>query len=142
MVHEATSSVESESAEPHSPRILEVANSLLRFAPATRPPTQSNPSLSFLSQQENNSVLLKKKGVNNTKMAPQLKAYIDDLNNIALPDAIQAIAELFPDLTGSVSLTCVYLIQHPDYEGETRLNDLGRIFLACARRCTKEHASF
>lgn len=75
-------------------------------------------------------------------MAPQLKTHIDELNNLALPDAIQAIAELLPGLTGSVSPTCVYLIQHPDYEGEARLNDLGRIFLDCAYRCTTEHASF
>lgn len=75
-------------------------------------------------------------------MAPQLHAYIDELNNLALPDAIQAIADLFPGLTGSVSPTCVYLIQHPDYEGEARLNDLGNFFLACACRCTTENASF
>lgn len=75
-------------------------------------------------------------------MAPQHKTYIDELNNIALPDAIQAIADLFPGLTGSVSQTCEYLIQHPDYEGEAHLNDLGKIFLDCAGRCTTEHASF
>ncbi|KAJ6110571.1 hypothetical protein N7486_002806 [Penicillium sp. IBT 16267x] len=74
-------------------------------------------------------------------MAPQLQAYIDELNNLALHDAIQTIANLFPGLTGSVSPTCTYLIKHPDYEDEAHLNDLGQIFLACARRCTTEHAS-
>ncbi|KAJ5992397.1 hypothetical protein N7451_008121 [Penicillium sp. IBT 35674x] len=75
-------------------------------------------------------------------MVPQLKSYIDELNNLALPDAIQAIANLFPGLTGGVSPNSVYLIQHPDYEGEAHLNDLGETFLVCARRCTTEHASF
>ena len=75
-------------------------------------------------------------------MAPSLQTYIDEMENKPLLETITAIANLFPNLKGSVSPTCKYPISHPDYEGEASLNDLGARFLRCASRCTDEHASF
>ncbi|KAJ5649524.1 uncharacterized protein N7484_003247, partial [Penicillium longicatenatum] len=60
------------------------------------------------------------------KTVPQLKAYIDELNNRPLPGTIQAIADLFPGLTRSLTPIRVYLVQHPEYDGEARLDYLGK----------------
>ncbi|KAJ5765501.1 hypothetical protein N7520_005060 [Penicillium odoratum] len=75
-------------------------------------------------------------------MTAQLKAHIDEIGNCSLSDTIQAIADLLPGLTGYVSPTCQYVITHQDYSGDAPLNDLGGIFLKCAKRCTNENASF
>ncbi|KAJ5641643.1 hypothetical protein N7490_005643 [Penicillium lividum] len=75
-------------------------------------------------------------------MTAQLKAHIDEFGNLSLNDTIQAIANFLPGLTGYVSPTCQYVITHQDYSGEAHLNDMGGIFLKCAKRCTDENASF
>ncbi|KAJ5084881.1 hypothetical protein NUU61_009460 [Penicillium alfredii] len=74
-------------------------------------------------------------------MAP-LQEYIDNIPTLALADAIQAIIDLTPGLTTSVSATGDRLVAHPDYEGQGSLSNLGRYYLECAARCQTEHASF
>ncbi|KAJ5280463.1 hypothetical protein N7478_005835 [Penicillium angulare] len=55
-------------------------------------------------------------------MAPQLQAHINEMQNLPLDEAIQSIIDLLPGLEGSVSPKYIYLIKHPDYEGEADLN--------------------
>lgn len=75
-------------------------------------------------------------------MASQLQAHIKEIPNLPLRDAIQAIINLTPGLTVSVSPTGEYIIHHNSYEGPAHLNDLASHYLECGRRCTNEHAPF
>ncbi|GFF61960.1 hypothetical protein IFM51744_10844 [Aspergillus udagawae] len=75
-------------------------------------------------------------------MASQLQLHINEIPNLGLSDAIQAIIDLAPGLTASVSPTGQYVIHHHDYEGPAHLNDLASHYLECGRRCTNEHAPF
>lgn len=75
-------------------------------------------------------------------MATQLQDHINSITHLTLSDTIQAIAELTPHLTITVSATGVYLAQHPNYDGICNLNDLGKLYLECAERCISEHAPF
>lgn len=75
-------------------------------------------------------------------MTTQLQHHIDSITHLDLTNTIQAIAELTPHLTITVSATGVYLAQHPRYEGSGQLNDLGTLYLECAERCISEHAPF
>lgn len=75
-------------------------------------------------------------------MASQLQHRINEIPNLALSDAIQAIVDLAPGLTASVSPTGQYLIHHHYYKGPAHLNDLASHYLECGHRCTIEHAPF
>ncbi|KAJ5151288.1 uncharacterized protein N7482_010540 [Penicillium canariense] len=72
----------------------------------------------------------------------QLQSYIDKIPDLPLAEAIQAIIDLTPGLTVSVSSTGEYIIDHAIYEGQAHLNVLGSHYLQCGRRCQTEHAPF
>ncbi|KAL4804235.1 hypothetical protein BDV18DRAFT_142777 [Aspergillus unguis] len=79
-----------------------------------------------------------------------LSAHLQDLHNgtLSLHATIEAVGNLLPNLTATISPTGIRLISikrtnnDAKLTGEADLNTLGRIYLDCARRCTREHASF
>ncbi|KAF7183717.1 hypothetical protein CNMCM7691_004067 [Aspergillus felis] len=71
-----------------------------------------------------------------------LQIHIDELSSLPLHDTIQSLVHLLPELTPSITATGERLVAHPTYEGTGKLDDLGRLYLLAADRCTREHASF
>ncbi|RHZ44075.1 uncharacterized protein CDV56_103228 [Aspergillus thermomutatus] len=71
-----------------------------------------------------------------------LQIHIEELSSLPLHDTIQNLAHLLPELTTCVTATGERLVTHPTYEGTGKLDDLGRLYLRAADRCTREHASF
>ncbi|KAI9037678.1 uncharacterized protein KD926_000094 [Aspergillus affinis] len=59
-----------------------------------------------------------------------------------LDASIQALVELVPGLTTSISPQGRRLVSHPNYEGLGDLDTIGGFYLSAAERCTTEHASF
>ncbi|KAL2815917.1 hypothetical protein BJX63DRAFT_152647 [Aspergillus granulosus] len=76
-----------------------------------------------------------------TKISP-LQAHVDTLHSLPLEEIIQALHALLPHFTTSITPTGTRLVHsHPKYLGEAKLDDLGKLYLSSATRCTREHAS-
>ncbi|KKK22191.1 hypothetical protein P175DRAFT_0501097 [Aspergillus ochraceoroseus IBT 24754] len=71
-----------------------------------------------------------------------LQDQIEELSSAPHDHTIHSLAVLLPQLVTSISATGDRVITHPEYEGTGNLDDLGRIYLKAADRCTTEHASF
>ncbi|CAG8125976.1 unnamed protein product [Penicillium salamii] len=69
-----------------------------------------------------------------------LQEEITTLTTLPLPEAIQKISNLAPELTSTFLPKYGYWVTHPAHEGPGDLNDLGRIWLNLGYRCHSEHA--
>lgn len=91
----------------------------------------------------------------NPESISPLQAHLNTLQNLPLLTTIEAIHTLLPHLTPSISPTGTRLVSYTpnnDTEASTEqrnnltgygtLDTLGRIYLKCADRCTREHAPF
>lgn len=83
-----------------------------------------------------------------------LQTHLNTLHNLPLQATIEAIHSLLPYLTPSISPTGTRLVSYTPSNskastdelntltGHGTLDTLGRIYLKCADRCTREHAPF
>lgn len=83
-----------------------------------------------------------------------LQTHLNTLHNLPLHTTIEAIHSLLPHLAPSISPTGTRLVSYTPsdssastdklntFTGYGTLDTLGRIYLKCADRCTREHASF
>ena len=71
-----------------------------------------------------------------------LQRHIDNISKMNLDASMQALVDLSPGLTTSISPQGRRLVNHPDYGGLGDLDTIGGFYLLAAERCTTEHASF
>lgn len=69
-----------------------------------------------------------------------LQDHIESLTTLPLPDSIEKITHLIPNLTATFLPKYGYWVQHPNYTGAGDLNTLGRLWLSLGYRCYSEHA--
>jgi hypothetical protein len=73
-------------------------------------------------------------------MTTNLQDHIDALHSLPLAEAIRAIADLMPGLTSVAPPEAGYFVQHPDYEGTGKLNNIGGLWLRLGSQCHDDHA--
>ncbi|KAB8219917.1 hypothetical protein BDV33DRAFT_204033 [Aspergillus novoparasiticus] len=76
-----------------------------------------------------------------TDPLPSFKDHIDEISSLTLDETIQAISNLIPGLTITVTSNGEYLVTHHNHEGTVGLDRLSEVYDNCAKRWLQEHTS-
>ncbi|KAE8352039.1 hypothetical protein BDV28DRAFT_149400 [Aspergillus coremiiformis] len=94
----------------------------------------STTNLSNITDSSTNSAAKEEQNVS-TPTLTSLTDHVDKMSFEALDGAIATMSDLVPGLVVSISSNGERLIAHDDYEGTAELDQLGEMYLDCAKRC-------